>query len=224
MSLLEILSKEIGVKEVKGKQHSPQIMKYAKEAGFENYISDETAWCSLFANWVALKAGLEQSNNLAARSWLNIGLPIDNPEPGDIVVFWRNKIDSWQGHVAFFMGFSHDYQRVYCVGGNQGNQVTLTAYEKKQLLGFRRLRKTTVPEFSNKNIDLGDNGAEVVLLQDTLKQLGYDCGTSDGVFGNKTRDALKEFQSTSETMKINGKFDKATREYLIEILKANSRV
>ena len=221
MSLLQILSKEIGVKEVKGSQHSPQIMKYAKEAGFENYKSDETAWCSLFANWVAHKAGLERSNNLTARSWLNVGLPIDNPEPGDIVVFWRNKIDSWQGHVAFYVGFSSDHTRVYCLGGNQGDQVSLTAYKADRLLGFRRLRKTTVPNFSRKNLRIGDTGAAVVLLQDSLKQLGYDCGTSDGVFGGKTATALRQFQSSSQEMKINGIFDKATREFLEKMLKAN---
>lgn len=222
MSLLQILSQEIGVKEVKGRQHNPQIMKYAKEAGFENYKTDETAWCSLFANWVAHKAGLERSKNLTARSWLNVGLPIDNPEPGDIVVFWRNKIDSWQGHVAFFVGFSADHSRVYCLGGNQGDQVSLTGYKVDQLLGFRRLRKTTVPKFSRKNLRNGDTGSEVVLLQDSLKQLGYDCGTSDGMFGGKTENALRQFQSSSQEMKINGIFDKASREFLEKMLAVHS--
>ncbi len=52
---------------------------------------------------------------------LVLGLPIDIPEFGDVVVFWRERRDSWKGHVGFFHGFSQDGTRVYCLGGNQGN-------------------------------------------------------------------------------------------------------
>ena len=39
---------ELGVKEVSGKKANPQILEYAKDCGFENYKSNETARCSLF--------------------------------------------------------------------------------------------------------------------------------------------------------------------------------
>jgi len=209
--LIEVLSHEIGIKEVKGKEANPQILRYAKESGFETYTSDETAWCSLFANWIAFKVGLERTKDLSARSWLNVGIPIDQPEPGDVVVFWREDRNSWQGHVAFFMGFSFDHSRVYCVGGNQGNQVSPTAYSLECVLGYRRLRKIGGPQFSEKNLKVADTGKEVAHLQDAIKQLGYDCGTSDGVFGSRTEQALKDFQATSQFVNINGVFDKVTR-------------
>ncbi|WP_086476316.1 C40 family peptidase [Arenibacter amylolyticus] len=218
-NLIEILSQEIGVKEIKGAKANTQILKYAKDCGFKEYTSDETAWCSLFANWVALQAGLERSKRLDARSWLNVGTPIDNPEPGDVVVFWRESRNSWKGHVGFYTGFSHDKQRVYCLGGNQGNQVSLSAYPAERILQFRRLRSVSVPNFSSRNIKIGDSGEDVAKLQDALKQLGYNCGTSDGIFGPMTERCLKDFQSSNKELQRNGVLDKATREYLVEIIK-----
>jgi len=219
-NVVQVASAEIGVKEIPGARSNPEILKYAKEAGFKNYKSDESAWCSLFANWVALKAGLERSNSLAARSWLNVGIPIENPEPGDVVIFWRESRDSWKGHVGFFNGFSADKSRVYCLGGNQGNQVSITAKPISKVLGFRRLRPDGPTTFSRKNLRKGHTGPNVVKLQDSLKQLGYNCGTSDGMFGSKTQQCLKDFQTTNESLDINGIFDKATREFMVAMLTA----
>ena len=219
--LIKTITDELGVKEISGIKANPQILKYAKEAGFADYKSDETAWCSLFANWVADQTGLERSRSLAARSWLNVGIPIDLSEPGDVVVFWRESRTSWKGHVGFFMDYSQDQTRIYCIGGNQKNQVSLSAYSKDKLLGFRQLRKIDFDKFSKKNIKVGDTGPEVAHLQDALKQLGYNCGTSDGVFGPMTESCLKDFQSTNRALRINGIFDKGTREYLEEILRTS---
>ena len=217
-NLLSIAAAEIGVKEIAGKNANKQILNYAKECGFKDYVSDETAWCSLFVNWVAHKGGMKRSNSLAARSWLNIGMMVENPEPGDIVIFWRGKIESWQGHVGIFIGFSSDTSRIYSLGGNQGNQVSITAYPKNQLLGFRRLMPADKVFFKNKILKIGSTGEEVIKLQDALKQLGFNCGTSDGRFGPKTERALKEFQSTNEEIAITGIFEKITREFMERIL------
>lgn len=220
-NVLQIATAEIGVKEISGAAANPKILEYAEETGFENYTSDETAWCSLFANWVAFRSGLERSESLAARSWLNIGMPIDRPEPGDVVVFWRERRDSWKGHVGFFTGFSTDGTRIYCLGGNQGNQVSITAKPRDRILGYRRLRSVETPSFSRKNLKKGDTGEDVAKLQDALKQLGYNCGTSDGIFGPKTEQALKDFQTTNPDLTINGVFNKGSREFMITMLKTN---
>ena len=217
-NLLSIAAAEIGVKEITGKNANKQILNYAKECGFKDYVSDETAWCSLFVNWVAHKAGMKRSNSLAARSWLNAGMPVENPEPGDIVIFWREKIESWQGHVGIFVGFSSDGSRIYSLGGNQGNQVSITAYPRNQLLGFRRLLSADKVIFKNKVLKIGSTGEEVIKLQDSLKQLGFNCGTSDGRFGPLTEKALKEFQSTNKEVAITGIFEKTTREFMERIL------
>ena len=213
-SLLAIASAELGVKEVSGSGSNQTIMNYAKDCGFSDYKSDETAWCSLFINWVALKAGMQRTKSLAARSWLLVGKNTVQPEPGDIVVFWRDSRDSWKGHVGIYMGYSQDGTRIYCLGGNQGNQVSVTAYPSSQLLGFRRLKPTSKISFKKKILKIGDAGEAVVDLQDALKLLGFDCGTSDGRFGPKTEKALKQLQATNTDLAITGIFDKATREYM----------
>lgn len=217
-TLLQIAMQELGVKEVPGKEANPQILRYAKEAGFPGYTSDESAWCSLFMNWAAQEAGLEKSGSLAARSWLNKGFSVSIPEPGDVVVFWRVSRESWEGHVGIFLGFSSDGKRIYCLGGNQGNQVSISGRSTEYLLGFRRLRAAGKTIFSGKTLKKGHTGTEVVSLQDALKQLGYNPGTSDGIFGPKTEQALKDFQASDLTLAINGVFDKPTRELLTKLL------
>ena len=137
MKHLFIALKEFGVKEIAGKTHNPDVLKYFTETGHKWVKDDETAWCSAFANWVCKKAGLEYSGALNARSWLNIGCEVDTPEIGDVVVFWRGNPDGWQGHVAFFIRETKNW--IYVLGGNQNNQVKISAYHKNRLLGYRRL-------------------------------------------------------------------------------------
>ncbi len=100
-NLLKIAFNELGIEEIAGDQHNPEILKYAEETRIKGITSDEIAWCSTFVNWVAQKAGLQISGKANARSWLNVGTKVTLPEPGDVVVFWRESPESWKGHVVF---------------------------------------------------------------------------------------------------------------------------
>ncbi len=40
----------------------------------------------------------------------------------------------------------------------------------------------------------GDRGASVELLQESLNALGFDSGAADGIFGDRTEDAVRNFQ------------------------------
>lgn len=135
--ILEIAFKYYGLKEIQGEQDNPIIVNFFKEIGHSWVKDDETAWCSAFINYVALKAGFERSGKLNARSWLNVGKKVDKPELGDIVVFWREDVNSWKGHVGLYI--NHDDKYIYCLGGNQSNQVNITAYPKERLLSYIRL-------------------------------------------------------------------------------------
>lgn len=216
--LIQLAVQELGQKEISGPAHNPTIVNYAHEAGFTWLNDDETPWCSVFINWCAKKAGLKGSNKLNARSWLNVGQLVENPEPGDIVVFWRGSLASWEGHVGIFMGYSRDGERIYCLGGNQGNQVSISAYDKKFLLGFRRLASSAMLNVPDKTLKKGDKGTDVKALQNALKAAGFDCGTSDGDFGPKTEQAVTLLQSTKHGLTPSGIFDSATRDHLISIL------
>ena len=112
--LLKIAFGELGTEEIAGEGNNPEVLKYAKESGITGFTTDEIAWCSTFVNWVATKAGLQQSGKANARSWVYVGTRVTIPEPGDVVVFWRESPQSWKGHVAIFLGFSIDKKRVFC--------------------------------------------------------------------------------------------------------------
>lgn len=220
-ALLKIAVQEIGVKEIAGPDdHNPTIVNYAKEAGFSWVNDDETPWCSIFLNWCASKAELPLSKNAGARSWLLIGEKIAEPLPGDVVVFWRESLESWKGHVGIFLGFDETTLRVYCLGGNQGNMVSITAYNKTQVLGYRRLYPTNVTQLPTKVLRIGDVNDEVKMLQQALTKAGFECGLADGFFGPKTEAAVKKFQSIYQDLPITGVFNKKTRSYLEEALKA----
>ena len=220
-NILHFAINEIGVTEQIGEKHNQQILTYAKEAGFPSVKDDETAWCSIFLNWVAKKSGVKGSNKMNARSWLTVGTKVTNPEPGDVVVYWRESINSWKGHVGIFMGFSKDGSRVYTLGGNQGNAVSISAYKADEVLGYRRLTNASkIVHLPEPTLKKGSKGNEVIVLQDILKMLGYEVGTSDGDFGAKTENGLKLLQSTNKNIAVSGVYDEATKEYINELLKS----
>ncbi|PQJ69115.1 MULTISPECIES: C40 family peptidase [Polaribacter] len=221
-NLLSVAINEIGVKEIAGSRHSKRILEYAKESGFPWVNDDETPWCSIFMNWVTKKAGLKNSNSAAARSWLNVGESVNNPEPGDVVVYYRGDFNSWQGHVGIFMGFSADGSRIYTLGGNQLDAVSISAYAADKLLGFRRLNPSRKPILPKPILKRGSKGEEVVKLQNILKSLDYAVGTSDGDFGPKTQNALILLQSTEFGREANGVYDEGTKIYINSLLENRS--
>ena len=135
---IEIAFNEYGVKEIKGAIDNPEILKYFNELGFNGTkLKDETAWCSAFMNWVMKQSGLDYSGKLNARSWLKIGTATNEPKLGDIAVFWRESRQSWKGHVALYV--SENETHIYVLGGNQSNQVNISAYPKNRLLQYRKI-------------------------------------------------------------------------------------
>ena len=218
--LLKIAFNELGTEEIAGEKHNPEVLKYAKDTKIAGITTDEVAWCSTFVNWVAWKAGLQYSGKANARSWLNVGTKVTVPEPGDVVVFWRESPQSWKGHVGFFIGVSFDKKRVYCLGGNQGNRVSVSAYRIDNVLSYQRLaplKQLAAPEPILKRESAGP---AVVALQDALKLLAINVGTSDGDFGEKTEKGVKELQTRKPNLAIDGIYNSETRDLLESLLQA----
>jgi uncharacterized protein (TIGR02594 family) len=136
--LLEVL-KHYGLKEVSGPQVNTHIIEFFKEIGFDWVNSDETAWCSASLNYFCKKLGYERSGKLDARSWLKVGTEVKTPSIGNVVVFWRNKPDSWEGHVALYI--NEDKDNIFVLGGNQGDSISIAPYQKNRVLGYRSLKK-----------------------------------------------------------------------------------
>jgi uncharacterized protein (TIGR02594 family) len=136
--LLEFL-RHYGLKEIVGNKHNPEILAMFTEIGFDYVKDDETSWCSAALNYFCKKLGYERSGALDARSWLNLKSIVLKPTMGDIVVLWRESPDSWKGHVGLYI--SEDLDKIYVLGGNQGDMISITAYPKDRILGYRQVKK-----------------------------------------------------------------------------------
>ncbi len=215
---LKIALGELGQKEISGSIHNERILEYQQMTGLD-FGTDEVAWCSIFANWVALQAGLPRSNSAMARSWLQIGNETDSPSPGDIIVMWRGSENGSLGHVGFFLGYSKSGKSVYCIGGNQNDEVNITLYPKYKVLSFRKIDTTkeittTIP---TGYLRKGESNSRVKLLQQILIDLNYLNGSADGIFGGNTEKALQKFQRDNH-ITIDGIYGSESREKLEEIL------
>ena len=210
-NILQIAAGQMGVQELTGEAHNPVIIKYAHESGFTEVNDDETAWCSIFINWCCEQAGLQRSHKMNARSWLYVGKTITNPYAGDIVVLWRESPSSWKGHVGIFLGYTKDRNKIFVLGGNQKNSVSVQAYDASQVLAFKRLTASKGLEVPEPVLTLGSRGSEVMKLQVILIDLGYDCGAVDGIFGLRTKENLSAFQTAENMKEQNGVYDENTK-------------
>jgi len=109
--------------------------------------------CSAFANYVAWLLRLPRSKNLAARSWLSVGMPIlgkDCKVGYDVVILKRRPEDpgpentTSSGHVGFYGAFdlyppTQPGAHIYVLGGNQSDSVSIAPFTTDLILGIRRL-------------------------------------------------------------------------------------
>lgn len=144
----DLAQRFIGIKEVSGPVSNPMILAMLQLDDPWPH-DDEVPWCSAFMNYICWLLRLPRSKSLAARSWLNVGRPIDLDDArigNDVVVFKRT--DSWAGagHVGFLAGDFYSPAggqgqpfQVQILGGNQNNQVSVAPFAIERILGIRRL-------------------------------------------------------------------------------------
>lgn len=140
---LRIAAMEIGTKEVQGSGNNAKVVEYHKYASKNNRVEqpDSVPWCSSFICYVVEKAGMGSTNSMMARSWLKWGISVrKDPMPGDIVVYWRGQKSGWKGHVGIYLRTNRDGS-IVTLGGNQSDEVNITAYNSSKLLDIRRSSK-----------------------------------------------------------------------------------
>lgn len=140
--MIDVLFKALsyyGEQEVKGSSSNSLILSWVKKFIPNAKNDDDFAWCSIFINNITKELGYIYTDSALARSWLNIGEKIEKPLIGDIVVFWRDNQNSTYGHVGLYI--REDDKKIWVLGGNQNNQVSIAPYSKDKVLGYRRLNK-----------------------------------------------------------------------------------
>ena len=147
MTVSEIIFSHYALKELQGpEKNTPEILGFFKAIGHKWVKTDETAWCAATVNAVLKLAGFPHTGKLNARSFIELGEAVSTPKPlgsstefVDLVIFWRESPSSWKGHVGFFIKERENL--IYTLGGNQSNQIKISAYDRGRLLQYRRIFK-----------------------------------------------------------------------------------
>jgi len=155
INYLKYAYEELGTKEIHGSKHNPRILQYHSVSG--GFSTDEVPWCASFINFIMLKAGYKTPRYPArAKSWLNFGKSSGIPIKGSIAI----KTRKGGGHTTFVIGQDDTKQYLYCLGGNQHDEVNISKYPKNVFLDFR------VPN----DFDLSE-GILPILSKDELKNI-----------------------------------------------------
>lgn len=126
---------EYGQRELSGTtKHNSRILAFFRELGYENIEQDEVAWCAAFAGASLERAGVESTRSLLARSYEAWGEPLARERIGAVAVMSRGS-DPALGHVGFLVGWTAE--KLWLLGGNQGNRVSVEAFPRSRLVALR---------------------------------------------------------------------------------------
>ncbi len=131
-----IARSKLGEHEIPGPEADEFIVECLKSTTLDRAEaeSDETPWCSAFANWCMEQAGYDGTGSAWARSWLDWGREPENEDEwkGAVCILERG---TTSGHVGFLEDWDED--RVKLLGGNQGDAVSMAWFPMSRVLGFR---------------------------------------------------------------------------------------
>jgi hypothetical protein len=152
----------VGIREIPGTRAHPYISWGLRIAGLGETPSDEIANCSAGLLPICVMLGLPRPmrpllNPAAARSWLRVGEPVrpERLERGfDVVILSRGSgeqpgpdVLAAPGHVGLFSGWEgtgnpamlNGARSVRLLGFNQGDALSIQAFDVVRILGGRRL-------------------------------------------------------------------------------------
>lgn len=133
-------SKHIGLTEIKGPKHHPEILQMWKDIKRGGIKDDETPWCAAFV-WAMLeRVGIRSTRFESARSYLQWGRTLSEPVLGCVVVFTREG----GGHVGFLVG-KDKAGNLLILGGNQSDQVNIRAFPVSRVSGYRYPAEIPLP-------------------------------------------------------------------------------
>jgi hypothetical protein len=142
-----------GAGEVGGNNRGPWVKKYLDPTG----LAEGNSWCAAFISWCFLQAAggdkkaMPFKYNAGARNvynqfkqkgWHYDGADASKqPQPGDIVAWWRVSLPSGFGHIAIVHHFRDGF--IYTLEGNKAANVAGFSYVKTRMdkvLGYGRVQ------------------------------------------------------------------------------------
>lgn len=193
-------------------------VKYGKK-WIGHYVAD----CSGLFTWAFKKLGgymYHGSNTIwnkycTAQGKLSGGKRSDGQpiKPGTAVFLYRAS-DNNRHHIGLYIG----NDTVIEAKGTQYGVVTskLSHWDEWGELKGVNYDDTTGDAGGTQTMTLlknGSRGDAVSALQETLNKIGFDCGNVDGIFGTKTENAVRAFQ-TAKGLKVDGIAGKDTLDAL----------
>ena len=133
MTPFDLAAKQLGMNE---RDQNAALSDYLTTGGV-NLDPATTAWCAAYVNATLAQSGQKGTGSNMARSFMDWGTEVSEPQKGDVAVFQRGDPNGPYGHVGFFDGYNED-GTIRVLGGNQGDGVSIASYSPDQLLGFRR--------------------------------------------------------------------------------------
>ncbi len=131
--------KLIGLKEIKGSAHEPEILALWEDAGLP-FTDDETAWCAGFVGGCLKRGGEKPSGSAAARSYSKWGFDVLKQGvkqiPFGAVVVYSRDPNPAQGHVGFAVGRTPE-GNILTLGGNQKDMVSIAPFAAARLVAAR---------------------------------------------------------------------------------------
>lgn len=130
---IDIGRKMIGIKEIKGSNHHPEILKMWQDIKRGGIKDDETPWCSAFVGSCFERAGIVSSRHENSQSWNTWGEKLTAPIYGCVVTFTRDG----GGHVGICMGRTAK-GNLLILGGNQSDGVNIKEFTKDRVKEYRK--------------------------------------------------------------------------------------
>ena len=205
--ILSIAKKEVGTTE---NPKGSNKVKYNTEYYGRVVTGSAYPWCCAFVWWVFKQAGASKlffggEKTAYCPTLLNFykknGQTVTDYKPGDIV-FFNFSGKTTPAHVGICTAWDGTY--ITTIDGNTGTDneanggaVMLRKRHKKYIVGVARPAYTSASKTVTVKLpvlEMGSDGESVKALQILLNGLGYSCGKADGIFGEKTLAAVKQFQ------------------------------
>lgn len=130
----------IGLSEIKGSLHSPEILRLWADAHMPQVHDDETAWCAAFVAAMLERSLITSPRKPNARSFCDWGIDVlelgrEQVPLGAVVVFERPPNPA-HGHVGFACGIDAD-GFIHVLGGNQSDKVCVARMRGDRLIASR---------------------------------------------------------------------------------------